>query len=76
MPFYNLKCKECNTEFEIFASVPDKSGGRIHCPGCGSKELDSLWKAAPRYLKGGLQNSKEFACPNSEVCGEDCEHAG
>ena len=76
LPFYNFKCKECDTEFEILASVSDKTEHMIHCPDCDSNELETLWKAAPKYLKGGLQSSQEFICPNSEICGEACEHAG
>ena len=75
MPFYNLKCRECDREFDILASISDKEEKRIYCPECDSKELEALWKNAPRYLKGGLQSGQEFVCPNSKACGKDCEHA-
>ena len=75
MPLYNLKCRTCDREFDILASVSDKNEKRIHCPECESNELEALWKNAPRYLKGGIQSSKELVCANSETCGKACQHA-
>lgn len=33
MPTYNMKCKSCETEMEVFASISEKEAG-LKCP-CG-----------------------------------------
>ena len=72
MPYYDLNCDKCEKEFNLSASMTDKSLRRIPCPECGSRELRTLFKAPPAFLK-----SKAAAeCPNSHICGAGCRHAG
>ena len=71
MPKYDLRCEDCNAEFNIRASISEKTEKRINCPECGSKELATVFKVAPAYLK------KEAKCPSSASCGSSgCRYAG
>ena len=72
MPFYDLRCSECGGEFNISASMTDKTEKRIPCPECGSFDLQTVYKSAPGVLKG----AKAPECPNSHICGAGCRHAG
>ena len=72
MPFYDLRCTDCDTEHNISASISDKILKQIACPECGSIELVSVYKSAPAYIK----SMKSVDCPNSHVCGAGCRHAG
>ncbi|MCL2055606.1 MAG: zinc ribbon domain-containing protein [Oscillospiraceae bacterium] len=72
MPFYDLRCRDCGDNFNIFAGMTDKAEKRIPCPGCGSFNLETDYKSAPGYIK----NTKEPVCPNRHVCGGGCRHAG
>ena len=73
MPKYDLKCQTCGQEFNVSASIADKMEKRIPCPECDSRELLSVFKSAPGYLKGG--RAKEVDCPNISVCGAACKRA-
>ena len=73
MPFYDLRCPQCDREYNISASMSDKTEKRIPCPDCGSLDLQTVYKAAPAVLKSG---SKAPECPNSHVCGAGCRHMG
>ena len=69
MPFYDLHCPECNKEFNILASVAEKTEKRISCPECGSFGLKTVYKSAPAFIK----NTKMPECPNRRICG-GCHH--
>ena len=71
MPFYDLRCPKCDKEFNISATMAEKSEKRIPCPECGSFDLKTVYKAAPAYIKG----RKALECPNRHVCGAGCRHA-
>jgi len=73
MPFYDLSCPECDKEFNILASVSDKTEKRIPCPECGSLDLKTVYKGAPAYIK----SAGKLECPNQRVCGSagGCRHA-
>ena len=70
MPFYDLHCAECDKEFNILASVSAKLDKLIECPECGSRELKTVYKGAPTYIK----SSKMPECPNISAC-RGCRHA-
>ena len=71
MPFYDLSCPECDKEFNILASVKDKTEKRIPCPECGSLDLKTVYKGAPAYI-----SAKKSECPNQHICGSaGCPHA-
>lgn len=65
MPFYDLSCPVCDKEFNIRASIKEKSEKRIKCPECGSFDLKTVYKDGPAYIK----SSKTQECPNRRVCG-------
>jgi len=71
MPFYDLYCLKCDKEFNIFASMAEKSEKKILCPDCGSNDLKSVYKGASAYVK----INKTPECPNRHVCGAGCRHA-
>ena len=72
MPFYDLRCPACGKDFNIFASMAEKSEKRVACPECGSRDLETVFKSAPAYIK----SAKSGECPNRRVCGGGCPHAG
>jgi len=71
MPNYNLYCPTCEKEHNIRASMTQKAEKTIPCPDCGSFDLETVFKAAPAYVKG----SAPTACQNSASCGARCPHA-
>lgn len=71
MPYYDLHCPICDKEYNISASMADKSEKRIACPDCGSHNLETVYKSAPAYVK----SKGDGGCPNSHVCGAGCRHA-
>ena len=67
MPYYDFLCKDCQKEFNVFASITQMSEGDVPCPHCQSKNLEVLIKKAPAaHIKG------ENTCPNAHVCGGCC----
>jgi len=74
MPFYDLFCGACDKEYNIMASMADKTNRCIPCPDCGSTDLETVYKSAPAFIKGG--GSDFPACPNSNSCGAGCRFAG
>ena len=73
MPFYDLRCKACDKEFNIKATMADKTDKRIPCPECGSTDMETVYKSAPFYIKS-KQAAETAACPNSHSCGASCPH--
>ena len=67
MPFYDLYCVDCKGEFNIMATMADKSERRIPCPDCGSLNLNTLYNYAPAVIKKSKDSMP--ACPRSNVCG-------
>jgi len=73
MPFYDLYCKSCDMEFNIMASMADKTERLIPCPECGSTDMDTVYRSAPAYIKSG--GDAMPACANSRACGAACPHS-
>ena len=67
MPFYDLYCAICDKEFNIMAKMADKTERLIPCPDCGSLEMETVYAAAPAYIRSS--GDKMPACPNSSACG-------
>jgi putative FmdB family regulatory protein len=65
VPFYDLRCPKCSKEYNISASISEKSEKQIPCPDCGSFELETVFKGAPAYIK----SMKTPECPNRGICG-------
>jgi len=75
MPFYDLYCSACDKEFNIRASMAEKTERRIPCPECGSTDMKTVYNSAPAYIKSGGDSMP--ACPNSSSCGASgCRFAG
>ena len=74
MPRYDLKCVKCGAENKIWASIAEKSEGRVSCPDCGANGLETIFKSPPSYVKGA---SAGIVCPSAASCGSSgCRHAG
>ena len=72
MPFYDLYCTACDKEYNISATMADKSERLIPCPDCGAYDLVTIYNSAPAYIKA----SDVPACPGSGACGvSGCRHA-
>jgi len=71
MPFYDLYCAVCDKEFNIMATMADKTDQRIPCPECGSTKVETVYNAAPAYVKRNTNNPE---CPKSNVCADMCPH--
>ena len=71
MPFYDLRCVNCDKEFNIMASMADKTARLIPCPECGATDMETVYNSAPAYIKG--RSSPK--CANSHTCGASCPHA-
>lgn len=71
MPNYDLRCVKCNGEYNIRASIAEKSEKRILCPDCGSLELETVFKTPPAYVK----NAGSAQCSQRSSCGSNCRHA-
>lgn len=72
MPFYDLKCKNCEEEFNIMAKMSDRDQKLIKCPKCGSVELETVFKNV--NIVQSRKSSDGPACPNAHVCGGCCGH--
>jgi len=70
MPFYDLRCTHCDKEFNIMATMADKTERRINCPECGSTDMETVYNSAPAYIKGAAPE-----CANIGACGASCPHA-
>jgi len=72
MPFYDLCCPACDKEYNISATIADKTEKRIPCPDCGSFELETVYKGSSAYIK----SKSGGECLNRHVCGGGCHHGG
>ena len=73
MPFYDLRCPDCGKDFNIMASMADKAARNIPCPECGSKDMATVFNAAPAVVKS--VGDKAPACRQNCAC-TGCPHAG
>ncbi|MCL2226534.1 MAG: zinc ribbon domain-containing protein [Oscillospiraceae bacterium] len=73
MPFYDLYCANCDEEYNIMASMADKTERRIPCPDCGTTDLKTVYSTAPAFIKGG--GDPIPACASGGGCGAACPHA-
>ena len=73
MPFYDLRCSNCEKEFNIRVTMEEKTKRRIPCPECGSTDMKTVYKSAPFYIKSGGNAVQE--CPSSSTCGNACPYS-
>jgi len=77
MPFYDLKCADCEHETNIKATMSEKTERRIPCPKCGSTNMETVYTTAPAYIKNTGSGTPASACPSSSSCGNGgCRFAG
>ena len=77
MPFYDLHCGSCDKEFNIMATMAEKTERRIACPICGSTDMSTVYKSAPFFIKSGGRGEVP-ACAQGNICGASgmgCPHA-
>jgi len=75
MPFYDLRCVDCDIESNVKATMAEKTEHRIPCPECGSTNMKTVYKSAPAYIKSSGDAMQ--ACPGSSACGNmGCRFAG
>jgi len=72
MPFYDLRCPACDKEYNISATIAEKTEKRVPCPDCGSFELEMVYKRSPAYIK----SRREPECQSRGACGTSCRHGG
>ena len=69
MPYYDVRCLACEKEYNIEATIKEKTEKLIPCPDCGTFDLETVFKGAPAYIK----SLKSPECPNRSVCGGGCK---
>jgi putative FmdB family regulatory protein len=75
MASYDLKCRSCGEEFEVFQLGFLKEEAKV-CPACGGREVEQRFtgfggvlgfgSAAGPYSEGGCRESG--ACPMASSC--------
>ena len=50
MNTYDMLCKNCKNEFEIYCSIAKYSEGNIECPYCQSNETHRDWTKGSRVV--------------------------
>ena len=78
MPYYDLRCKTCNKESNVKATIAQKTERSIKCPECGSTDMVTVFKRAPAVLKGGMGSGSDTAafCPSADECeNKACAHS-
>jgi len=76
MPFYDLRCIDCDNEANIKATIAEKTEHRIPCPKCGSTNMETVYTTAPAYIKNTGSGAAP-SCPSSSSCGNGgCRFAG
>ncbi|WP_188430538.1 FmdB family zinc ribbon protein [Kroppenstedtia guangzhouensis] len=60
MPFYDLKCKDCCREFEVYTSFSKLK--EATCPNCSSRNHERIYKANIKgpVTRGGSSPSSGF----------------
>ncbi|HAL74110.1 MAG TPA: FmdB family transcriptional regulator [Clostridiales bacterium] len=69
MPYYDLRCKACNKEFNIKASIQERSDRLISCPDCKSPDLETVYKKVNIVTR---LNKDCDVCPSSMPSSHRC----
>jgi len=72
MPFYDLKCRNCNEEFNVMAKMSEREQTLIKYPKCGGNEHDAIYSNVNIIHS---KKSEQPACPNVHRCGGCCGHS-
>ncbi|MDW7659476.1 MAG: FmdB family zinc ribbon protein [Bacillota bacterium] len=77
MPYYELRCENCRTEFNVKASIQERTEKNIRCPACASQDLETV------YRKVNILRFKDKDCDvcpapgamsSGGCCGGQCRH--
>lgn len=78
MPYYDLRCSKCQKEFNIKASIQERTDLLIGCPDCGSNELETIYRTVNVIH---ALNKDCDVCPGASrtpsrggCCGGSCHH--
>lgn len=78
MPYYDLRCEKCLNEFNIKASIQERTAGSISCPDCGSRELATIYKPVAVLKFNGKDcdvcPGAARSAPRGGCCGGQCSH--
>ena len=44
MPYYEVRCTQCQTEFNVKATIQERTDNNIRCPSCDSRELETIYR--------------------------------
>lgn len=58
MPFYDLKCRDCRREFDVYTSFSKLK--EAACPNCGSKSHERIYKANIKGPVTGMRSSSGY----------------
>lgn len=72
MPFYDLRCKQCNEQFNIMAKMSEREQKLIKCPKCGNTELEAVFSNINIIQSRKSQDAR--ACSNAHKCNGCCGH--
>ena len=78
MPYYDLRCESCQHEFNLKASIRERSEGQLHCPHCGSTQLAGQFKQVNILRYRGRDcdvcSGQSVARGGGCGCGGACSH--
>jgi len=73
MPYYDLRCEDCQNEFNIKASIRERSEGLLRCPECGSGNLAAIFRQVNVLRFRGKDCD---VCPGQTAGRQGCGCAG
>jgi putative FmdB family regulatory protein len=45
MAEYEFECRQCKKIFTVFMRITERLKAQVHCPGCGSDDVEALMQA-------------------------------
>ena len=70
MPFYTYICEDCDSEFEIFASIQKKgTGWKPACPQCDSAKTRQTFAAVTVNTSMRHSSSRSGCCESRKGAG-------
>ncbi len=69
MPYYELRCSSCDKEFNIKATIRERSEKLINCPDCASAELETVYRQVNILRYRGKDCD---VCPTAASLGPGC----
>lgn len=78
MPYYDLRCEDCQHSFTVKASMEERGSGNLRCPDCGSGRLAAIFRKVNILRYAGKDcdvcpsGSGSVATADSHTCGGSC----